>query len=626
MIVSGESSSKAGLETLKIWDTDSGRLVHSIAAGQVWSCAIPAGNRYVLTAGHFEVKVFELATGTELRVLKSDIYAIPGFNCTVFPDGRRVASAGTFKLIIWDLESGEVVQKITTDSREGNFTCAVSPDGLTIASAGKDMVVKLWDVSSGALLAVIPGHDAMIRACVFTPDGRYVISSAYDMTTRINDVAAARALSRPTEHSNVVNSCTAFPDGSRFVTTSRDGEVHIWDSQTGELRDTIARQGNSESKCCAISPTDRMVIGYTDYTTRIYDATTRELLHLSEFDDRGVRQCQVSPGGERAWLESIFDKGISEGRTAWAYEPFMIDMSNGRKIYGFEETLAKGDAVGLNDMTSEFTPDGSAILSTNPHGCRLRDAETGGLIRDFVAGTGRGCASLSPDARSLARVGGYRRILIHDVATGELKRETRTESDFSSGGNAVVYTPDGRYLVVTSHDRVGVWTARDLTPVLEHRGSFRSLIPTRDGRWAIAAGLDGVAVLPLHESEPLLRLAVPSITCVALARDRYLCAGSSGGHVYRLEIMGVEVGPAITTLASLYDFERHAFENHPTGQCSWCGRRIAATDAVLAAIDRSDSPCDALPDEAWTNPALRSECTHCRGPLRFNPFLVGRRF
>ena len=52
---------------------------------------------------------------------------------------------------------------------------------------------------------------------------------------------------------------------------------------------------------------------------------------------------------------------------------------------------------------------------------------------------------------------------------------------------------------------------------------------------------------------------------------------------------------------------------------------------VIRAINRNanlspdQSPCLELPDEAWNEPRLLSECPFCHKPLKFNPFIVDNR-
>ena len=69
-------------------------------------------------------------------------------------------------------------------------------------------------------------------------------------------------------------------------------------------------------------------------------------------------------------------------------------------------------------------------------------------------------------------------------------------------------------------------------------------------------------------------------------------------------------------------------------QCQWCGEQFPVAEKILdvirainrnAKIQPNQSPCLELPDEAWDEPRLLSECPLCRQPLKFNPFVVDNR-
>jgi hypothetical protein len=71
-----------------------------------------------------------------------------------------------------------------------------------------------------------------------------------------------------------------------------------------------------------------------------------------------------------------------------------------------------------------------------------------------------------------------------------------------------------------------------------------------------------------------------------------------------------------------------------TISCLWCGQRFPVREHILetiralnreVGIGPDDSPCLELPDEAWEEPRLLSECPLCKKPLRFNPFIVDNR-
>jgi len=68
--------------------------------------------------------------------------------------------------------------------------------------------------------------------------------------------------------------------------------------------------------------------------------------------------------------------------------------------------------------------------------------------------------------------------------------------------------------------------------------------------------------------------------------------------------------------------------------CKKCGGRFPVAEKILdvikainrtANLSRDQSPCLELPDEAWDDPRLLSECPLCHKPLKFNPFIVDNR-
>jgi tetratricopeptide (TPR) repeat protein len=58
------------------------------------------------------------------------------------------------------------------------LTLALTPDGRTLAGGGLDRLVRIWDVETGQLRAVLPGHSREVQALAFTADGQTLVSAA----------------------------------------------------------------------------------------------------------------------------------------------------------------------------------------------------------------------------------------------------------------------------------------------------------------------------------------------------------------------------------------------------------------------------------------------------------------
>src|SRR5258705_8930859 len=63
-----------------------------------------------------------------------------------------------------------------------------SPDGEQLVSGSGDHTVRLWNISTGALLQVMEGHSDYVLSVMYAPDGRCIASGSDDKTVRIWDV------------------------------------------------------------------------------------------------------------------------------------------------------------------------------------------------------------------------------------------------------------------------------------------------------------------------------------------------------------------------------------------------------------------------------------------------------
>jgi WD40 repeat protein len=124
-----------------------------------------------------------------------------------------------------------------------------------LASAGWDKSVKLWDMTSGALLHSFE-HDARISALAFVVDRRgasVLASASWDKTVRLWDVASGRPLHTLEHNAPVVSLAVAPPPavsddrqdgGFQIATGSWDGRVYLWTIDHGQrataTRDLVA--------------------------------------------------------------------------------------------------------------------------------------------------------------------------------------------------------------------------------------------------------------------------------------------------------------------------------------------------------------------------------------------------
>ena len=110
------------------------------------------------------------------------------------PDDRTLALAradGSVQLLY--LAEKKVNSRLDA-FQEPVFALAFSPDGKMLATAafaggtidsGRDKSIKLWDVSSGKLLARLVGHKRAVYSMTFSPDGKRLLAVDYNGSMKL---------------------------------------------------------------------------------------------------------------------------------------------------------------------------------------------------------------------------------------------------------------------------------------------------------------------------------------------------------------------------------------------------------------------------------------------------------
>lgn len=70
----------------------------------------------------------------------------------------------------------------------GVTSVCISPDGRLVAAGSLDTIVRIWEVSTGALVERLKGHRDSVYSVAFTPDGKGLVSGSLDKTLKYWDV------------------------------------------------------------------------------------------------------------------------------------------------------------------------------------------------------------------------------------------------------------------------------------------------------------------------------------------------------------------------------------------------------------------------------------------------------
>ncbi len=283
-----ETKQKEMKSTLKFWDAEKRELRRSVdleSMTSVESIAFsPHGNMLAIAtirrAGDvaYAVRLIDPATGTTRKTIP-----LPGTVRSVVysPDGKMLAIGGQdipktaigpfFRTVeLWDVEKAATIREFRQELRiddisrsgqlDGLRDLKFSPDGKLLAAADVDFRVRLIDVRTGGVQAMLKGHTEVVLALAFSPDGKVLASAGFDRTVRIWDVQAGSAIRTLEGNKGQVWSVAFSPDGKLLATGgmvvadgTRKSEVIVWDARSWQPRRALpGDQGSFETP--AFSP------------------------------------------------------------------------------------------------------------------------------------------------------------------------------------------------------------------------------------------------------------------------------------------------------------------------------------------------------------------------------------
>jgi WD40 repeat protein len=152
-----------------------------------------------------------------------------------------------------------------------------------LASGSADKTIRIWNPSTGEIVAVLNGHTGGVRSVHFNPDGGRLVSGSTDKTVRVWSVAPPEApciIATLRGHEAVVQSVTFNRDGNRIASASGDRRIIIWDAV--DYTDLLTLQGHSAKvNCVCFNGTGSwLASGSDDGTVRIWNCEDGALVKL----------------------------------------------------------------------------------------------------------------------------------------------------------------------------------------------------------------------------------------------------------------------------------------------------------------------------------------------------------
>ncbi|MGH9935257.1 MAG: WD40 repeat domain-containing protein, partial [Blastocatellia bacterium] len=456
------------------------------------------------------------------------------------PDGKqlitceavRAVSDGKpkYRLRFFDWALGKELKSFESVSGSMFNLVAFSANRDKALVESENNTARLLDLQTGATLAALGEHDAMLSALDLSSDGRRAVTADRSGTIRFWDLAGAPRCVKRAPQPGIVGQTVFSHDGKLVAVTLEPKLIELWDAATGRrLWSAPSAAGSLDG--VVFSPDDgTLLLAARDGIVQTLDLRAKQAVARQTGHAGRIAKLAFSAdgkllatGGEdrivNLWrpddwrlLATIKGHGAIVNALVWSRDnQWIVTGGDDRrvKIWNVNEAIksdrADGGARVDHYLATAFTGNGEmlAVGGDDDGKLRLLNASAGRELATLQeAGRKSLFAVFSRDARLIAAGGEDNTIAIWDAGSGRKtatiqgknKSDLILSADFSPDGKQLAFRYDGGS--VSLRDRMtGRETLRLTTPGAGGTELSQPVAFSPSAKFLAAAGSDGSVVV-----------------------------------------------------------------------------------------------------------------------------------